>query len=56
MCGTQAQAKKGAYLICGDCGKQMDYWDTTNPDAPEIIEDYNDMLAEKEGWYATGGF
>ena len=56
MCGTQAQAKKGTYLICGDCGKQMDYWDMTNPDAPEIIEDYNDMLAEREGWYATGGF
>lgn len=57
LCGLQAQAKKTAMLICGECGKQMDYWDLTDPDAPEIIEDFNDGLyMEEDGWYNKEGF
>ena len=57
LCGLQAQAKKTAMLICGECGKQMDYWNLTDPDNPEIIEDFNDGLyMEEDGWYNREGF
>ena len=57
LCGLQAQAKKTAMLICGECGKQMDYWNLTDPDDPEIIEDFNDGLyMEEDGWYNREGF
>lgn len=35
----------------------MDYWDLTNSDAPEILEDLNDGLYMSEnGWYNLEGF
>ena len=57
LCGVQAQAKKGTALVCGMCGKDMDYWDLTDPDDPVIIEDFNDGLSQtEEGWLAREGF
>lgn len=50
MCALQVQAKKKNNIICGDCGKRMDYVDITDPYNPEFLEDYNDGLAVKEGW------
>lgn len=50
LCGTQVQAKKKKNIICGDCEKRMDYVDITDPMNPDFIEDYNDGLAEREGW------
>ena len=48
----KAQAKKDAHIGCWDCGLQMDYWDLTDEDDPEIIEDFNNGLAHSsEGWY-----
>lgn len=49
VCGLEVQAKKGKNIICGDCEKRLDYWDLTDADNPEIIEDYNDGLAVREG-------
>lgn len=52
VCGQQVQAKKNAHIGCWDCGLQMDFWDLTDEDAPEIIIDNNDGLAESpNGWY-----
>lgn len=35
----------------------MDYWDLTDPDAPEILEDLNDGLyMSEDGWYSLEGF
>lgn len=52
ICGQKAQAKKDAHIGCWDCGLQMDYWDLTDEDNPEIIEDFNNGLAHSpEGWY-----
>lgn len=51
-CGQIAQAKKNAHIGCWDCGLQMDFWDLTDEDAPEIIIDNNDGLAKSSnGWY-----
>lgn len=47
VCGLEVQAKKGKNIICGDCDKRMDYWDLTDPDNPEILEDYNNSLWEE---------
>lgn len=52
LCGQTVQAKKNAHIGCWDCGKQMDYWDLTDEDNPEIITDNNDGLAmSPSGWY-----
>ena len=52
LCGLQIQAKKGKNIICGDCQCAFDYWDITDPDEPEILEDNNDGLAmSADGWF-----
>ena len=50
LCGVQVQAKKNKNIVCGDCEKRMDYVDVTDPMNPDFIEDYNDGLAQREGW------
>lgn len=51
VCGQMAQAKKSAHIGCWNCGLQMDYWDLTDKDNPEIITDNNNGLAHSdEGW------
>lgn len=52
VCGQTVQAKKNAHIGCWDCGLQMDFWDLTDEDTPEIIVDNNNGLAESpNGWY-----
>ena len=51
-CGQIVQAKKNASIGCWDCEVQMDFWDLTDEDNPEIIIDYNDGLAKSpNGWF-----
>lgn len=57
ICKLQAQAKKGSLIKCGEHDVLLDYWDLTDPDAPEILEDLNDELYMSEnGWYNLEGF
>lgn len=52
MCGQIVQAKKNARVGCWDCNLQMDFWDLTDEDNPEIIIDNNDGLyMDENGWY-----
>lgn len=55
MCGIQVQAKKGRNIVCGECELRMDFVDITDSSNPDFIEDYNDGLAEREGWAADTG-
>lgn len=55
ICGVQVQGKKKLNIVCGECNKRMDYWDLTESDNFEILEDYNNGLAESdEGWIING--
>lgn len=57
LCGLQAQAKKKAMIKCVEDDVVMDYWDLSDPNAPEIIEDYNDGLyQEEDSWFVKEGF
>lgn len=57
VCKLQAQAKKGSLIKCGEHDVLMDYWDLTDPDAPEILEDLNNELyMSDDGWYSMEGF
>ena len=52
MCGQIVQAKKNARVGCWDCNFQMDFWDLTDEDNPEIIIDNNDGLYMSDNsWY-----
>lgn len=56
ICGLQVQAKKDKRILCGECEEpyEMDYWDLTDIDNPEILDDRNDGLAlTDEGWYGA---
>lgn len=56
FCQLEVQTKKNKKIICGECyeesnGEQivlMDYWDITDPDSPELLEDNNPGL-DREG-------
>ena len=48
--------KKDKRILCGECEEpyEMDYWDLTDIDNPEILDDRNDGLAlTDEGWYGA---
>ena len=51
-CGMQVQAKKNKNIICGECGKRMDYWDLSSE---EVLEDYNNEYAITQGWASASG-
>lgn len=52
MCGLTVQAKKGSNIFCGKCGVRLDYWDMTDEDDWENLEDYNDGLwLNEDGFY-----
>lgn len=52
ICSQEAQAKKTASLACGEHLVKMDYWDMTDPECPEILQDNNEGLAmSADGWY-----
>lgn len=56
ICGLQVQAKKDKTILCGECEAhyEMDYWDLTDVDNPEILDDRNSGLAfEDDGWYGA---
>ena len=56
LCGLQAQAKKTALIKCAEDDVMLDYWDMTDPDTPEILEDYNDGLYQSEdSWFVKEG-
>lgn len=52
VCGLQVQAKKKTLIKCAEHDLLMDYWDLTDPEAPMIIQDFNEGLAmSEEGWF-----
>lgn len=56
ICGLQVQAKKDKRILCGECetSYEMDYWDLTDVDNPECLDDRNSGLAfEDDGWYGA---
>lgn len=51
-CGQKVQGTKKSVIGCWDCMMRMDYWDLTDEESPEMIEDNNNGFAMSEdGWY-----
>lgn len=52
ICGQKVSAKKNAKVGCWECDVQMDFWDLTDEENPEMITDNNEGLAYSEdGWF-----
>lgn len=51
-CGQKVQGTKKSIIGCWDCMMRMDFWDLTDEENPEMIEDNNNGFAMSEdGWY-----